>query len=219
MRMLEKQGYHLLSLIILLSGVYFTARGDFLEGAYWGLTTRTWLLLSVLIPVLHQVYVVIIWRAELHYQIWSSWFGSRAFFIYGLGFMILFLARPVSIFGLAIANRGTVPLPGWLGILLAILCLPPVFYLGYSVIKSNVSLWISSDVGSRVVVFVQGGLVLSIIQSFVYLGPLLFHRISGHEVYLSILIIPLLLGTCIVWERFRELLCFANRHSSSNRSY
>lgn len=135
MRMLEKQGYHLLSLIILLSGVYFTARGDILEGAYWGLTTRTWLLLSVLIPVLHQVYVVIIWRAELHYQIWSSWFGSRAFFLYGLGFMILFLARPVFIFGLAIANRGTVPLPGWLGILLAILCLPPVFYLGYSVLK------------------------------------------------------------------------------------
>jgi hypothetical protein len=45
-------------------------------------------------------------------------------------------------------------------------------------------------VGSRIVVFVQGGLDLSIIQSFVYLGSLLFHRISGHEVYLSILIIP-----------------------------
>lgn len=135
MRILEKQVYHLLSLIILLSGVYIAAQGDFLEGAYWGLTTRTWLLLSLLIPVLHQVYVVIIWRVELHYQIWSSWFGKRAFFIYGLSFMILFLARPVFIFGLALANRGTVPLPGWLGILLAILCLPPVFYLGYSVLK------------------------------------------------------------------------------------
>jgi len=135
MRILEKQGYHLLSLIILISGVYITARGDFLEGEYLGLTTRTWLLLSLLAPVFHQVYVVIIWRAELHYQIWSSWFGRRAFFIYGVGFMILFLARPVFIFGLALANRGTVPLPGWLGILFAVLCLPPVFYLGYSVLK------------------------------------------------------------------------------------
>jgi len=43
------------------------------------------------------------------------------------------------------------------------------------------------------VVFVQGGLDLSIIQSFVYLGSLLFYRISGHEVYLSILILLLLL--------------------------
>jgi len=135
MRILEKQGYHLSSLIILLAGVYFTVQGDFLEGAYWGLTTRTWLLLSLLIPVFHQVYVVISWRAELHYQIWSSWFGGRAFFVYGLGFMILFLARPVFIFGLALSNRGTVPLPGWLGILFAVLCLPPVFYLGYSVLK------------------------------------------------------------------------------------
>ncbi len=49
--------------------------------------------------------------------------------------MILFLTRPVFIFGLAIANQGTLPVPGWLGISLSVLCIPPVMYLGYSVLK------------------------------------------------------------------------------------
>ena len=135
MRVLEKQGYHLLSLGLLLSGVYLISQGDFLEGAFLGLSARTWLWLSILAPVIHQVYVVIFWRAELHYQLLTSWFGERAFFIWGLGFMVLFLARPVFIFGLAIANRGTLPIPSWLGISLSVLCIPPVMYLGYSVLK------------------------------------------------------------------------------------
>ena len=49
--------------------------------------------------------------------------------------MVLFLARLVFIFGLAIASRGTLPIPGWLGISLSILCIPPVMCLGYSVPK------------------------------------------------------------------------------------
>jgi len=93
MRVLEKQGYHLLSLGLLLSGVYLFSQGDFLEGAFLGLSARTWLWLSILAPVIHQIYVVIFWRAELHYQLLTSWFGERAFFIWGLGFMVLFLAR------------------------------------------------------------------------------------------------------------------------------
>lgn len=81
MRILEKQGYHLVSLIFLLSGVYFFSQGDFLEGAFLGVSSRTWLWLSILAPVVHQIYVVIFWRAELHYQLLTSWFGERAFFV------------------------------------------------------------------------------------------------------------------------------------------
>lgn len=135
MRILEKQGYHLMSLFFLLSGVYFFSQGDFLEGAFLGLSSKTWLWLSILAPVVHQIYVVIFWRAELHYQLLTSWFGERAFFVWGLGFMVLLLARPVFIFGLAIANQGTLPIPDWLGIFLSVLCIPPVMYLGYSVLK------------------------------------------------------------------------------------
>lgn len=135
MRILDKQQYHFLSLVILLLGVYNAAQGDFLEGSFLGLSTRSWLLFSILIPVAHQIYVLIFWRAELHYKTLSAWFGERAFSVFGIGFMILLIARPVFVFGLAIANRGTLPIPGWLGIFLSVLCIPPALYLGYSVIK------------------------------------------------------------------------------------
>ncbi len=135
MKILDKQQYHFLSLVILLLGVYYAARGDFLQGSFLGLSTRAWLWLSIFAPIAHQIYVLIFWRAELYYKTLSSWLGERAFFIFGLGFMILFIARPVFVLGLAIANRGTLPIPGWLGILLSVLSIPPVLYLGYSVAK------------------------------------------------------------------------------------
>jgi hypothetical protein len=135
MRILEKQQYHLVSLIILVSGVFFIARGDFLQGSFAGLSTKTWLKLSVLAPVVHQIYVVILWRAELYYQYLSTWFGKRAFGVWTAGFMILFLVRPIFIFGLAIANRGTLALPNFLGIVLSVLCILPAIYLIYSVLK------------------------------------------------------------------------------------
>ncbi len=134
MRILEKQQYHLVALIVLISGVFFIARGDFLEGSFAGLSTKTWLWFSVLAPVVHQLYVVILWRAELHYQLLSAWFGKLAFAAWAAGFMILFLVRPVFIFGLAIANRGTLALPPWLGVVLSVLCILQVIYLVYSVV-------------------------------------------------------------------------------------
>ena len=79
MKILEKQGYHLFSILVLISGVWFTARGDILEGAWLGLSTSTWLALAVLFPILHQIYVVICWRGELYYGWLSKTLGERAF--------------------------------------------------------------------------------------------------------------------------------------------
>lgn len=135
MRILEKQQYHLVTLFILISGVFFIARGDFLQGSFAGLSTKTWLWLSILAPVVHQIYVVILWRAELHYQYLTTWFGKRAFGAWTTGFMILFLARPIFIFGLAISNRGTLALPDFFGVVLSVLCILAAIYLVYSVLK------------------------------------------------------------------------------------
>ncbi|MCJ7734440.1 MAG: hypothetical protein MUP11_07815 [Anaerolineales bacterium] len=132
MKILEKQGYHLLILLLLLLGVFFTARGEFLAGEFWGLTTKSWLRLSILMPVIHQVYVLICWRAELHYGWLTKIFGEQAFSLWAAGFMILFLSRPITITGLALANRGTLTLPGWLSWILAGGCLILVVYLLYS---------------------------------------------------------------------------------------
>lgn len=135
MKIFEKQGYHLLSILVLISGVWFVARGDILEGAWLGISTTTWLILSILFPILHQIYVVILWRGELYYRWLSKTLGERAFTVWAVGFMILLLARPITIFALAIANRGTLAFPLWVNIPLIGICLVVVGYMAYSFIK------------------------------------------------------------------------------------
>ncbi|MCK5793505.1 MAG: hypothetical protein KAH12_02280 [Anaerolineales bacterium] len=135
MKILEKQGYHLFSILVLVGGIWLAARGDILEGSFLGLSTRTWLILSVLFPILHQIYVVIFWRGELYYGWLSKTLGERAFTAWAVGFMILFLARPITIFALAIANHGTLAIPVWINIPLIGICLGIVAYMAYSFIK------------------------------------------------------------------------------------
>lgn len=135
MKILEKQGYHLLSILVLVGGIWLVARGDILEGSFLGLSTRTWLILSVLFPVLHQIYVVICWRGELYYGWLSRTLGERAFAAWEVGFMILFLARPITILALAIGNRGTLPIPAWINIPLIGICAGIVAYMAFSFAK------------------------------------------------------------------------------------
>jgi hypothetical protein len=87
------------------------------------------------LPILHQIYVVIFWRGELYFQWLSNRFGERAFLYWGIGFMILFLSRPVTILALAIANRGTLFFPLWLNIPLCLILLGISIYMAYSFIK------------------------------------------------------------------------------------
>ena len=135
MKILEKQIFHLIFLGLLLTGVYTAAKGEFLLGSWGGLRTSDWLWLSILVPVAHQVYVVICWRGELYYQLLSKPLGAKAFMVWTAGFMILFIARPLTVIGLAAANRGTLPISFGLGLLLAGICLVPGIYLFYSVIQ------------------------------------------------------------------------------------
>jgi hypothetical protein len=134
MKILEKQLQHLIALVVLLAGVVWIARDDFLAGEFMGLSTKAWLWVSIAVPIVHQVYVWLAWRLELHYGLIQKWLGPRAFPLYCAGFAILFLARPLTVIGLAIADRGTLPLAPWIGWVLAVVCFIPSAYLGYSVV-------------------------------------------------------------------------------------
>ena len=135
MKILGKQAYHLISALVLSTGVCLLASGETLAGAFLGVPTRTWLVLAVLFPVLHQFYVVIFWRGELHYRWLSNTFGDNAFRVWAVGFMILFLARPVTIIALAIGNRGTFPIPLWLNLPMIAIGLGVVVYMAYSFVR------------------------------------------------------------------------------------
>lgn len=131
--MLKKQGQHLFLLVILLLGVYFLTTEDVLSGQLWGISTETWLWIAIGTPVLHQIMVALLWRAELYHNRMSRWFGKKAFTIFKVIFTLLFVGRPVTLILLGVSNAGTLNLDSALAYILAGLLMIPFAYTMYSV--------------------------------------------------------------------------------------
>lgn len=131
--MFEKQGQHILLLVVLLLGVYFLATGDVLSGQLWGISTQSWLWVAIAIPVLHQVIVALLWRAELYHNKMTKWFGDQAFTVFRVIFTILFVGRPITLILLGISNAGTLNLNPMLAYIIAGILFIPFAYTMYSV--------------------------------------------------------------------------------------
>ena len=131
--MFEKQGQHYFLLVVLLVCVYFFAAGDVLSGQLWGIGTQTWLWVAVVTPILHQIFVVFAWRAELYHHKLTEWFGDKAFTIYKVIFTILFVGRPITLILLGISNANTLNLNSTLSYSIAVILFIPFAYTMYSV--------------------------------------------------------------------------------------
>jgi len=137
MKILKHQFWHFLCLAVLLFAVYVYAqqRENFYVGKLLWLGTKYWVLIAILSAVIHQVYVVISWRAELYYKSFSNRFGTKGFKIFKIVFAILILSRPITILILAIANAQTINMSTTSSYLISGFLLIPSVYLHYSVRK------------------------------------------------------------------------------------
>ena len=134
----KNQLFHLLSLAILLLIVHscLTNCSEILNGSLLGISTKTWLLLAIAVPIVHQIYVWLIWRLELYNRTFTKRFGiNRAFNIYAIGFTILFVSRLLSIIALASSNNNTLHIKPVFSYTLAAIITPFIIYLFYSVKK------------------------------------------------------------------------------------
>jgi hypothetical protein len=119
---------HLLLLAALLPGVWALGSPSLDEGAWLGLGERTWFALAVGIPVVHQLVVAALWRAQLSHSLLTKLFGDRGFVVWGAVFFPFLFARPVTALGLAVADSGSMefsPVVGW--VLGGALLLPAVW--------------------------------------------------------------------------------------------
>jgi len=132
--MFEKQTQHYLLLIVLFVGVYFLATGDALTGQLWGISTQTWFWIAIATPVLHQIVVVFLWRAELYHHKMTEWFGDKAFPVFKVIFTILFIGRPITLILLGISNANTLNLYPVLSYSIAVILFIPFAYTMYSVV-------------------------------------------------------------------------------------
>ncbi|GAF90031.1 unnamed protein product, partial [marine sediment metagenome] len=136
MKFFDRQLEHLISLIVLVFAVYWASRAeDFLSGSQYGLDTAFWFWLAIAIPIAHQVFVWITWRAELQYSTITRIFGDRGFIYYSVIFMLLLVARPIAITYLAIANQGSLQTDPRALNIIALALLVPILYLFYSLVK------------------------------------------------------------------------------------
>ena len=111
-------------------------RGEgFHQGSCLGISTSIWFWWSIALPVLHQVWVVVCWRLELHHRWLSRTFGETGFRLYAVGFALWSAGRFLTIIPLAIANQGTVDVDGRLLNGLAVVIAVPTIYLFYSVAR------------------------------------------------------------------------------------
>ena len=105
-----------------------------MSGTLWGVSTKKWFWIAIAVPILHQVYVWIIWRLELYKNTFTSSFGVKgAFKFYKIGFAILFVSRLISVIILAVSNKDSLSINPYFIYILAALITPLVIFLFYSV--------------------------------------------------------------------------------------
>ncbi len=137
MKIFKNQIWHLFFLVIFLWIVAFLSDNfpSLLDGELWGVSTKIWLFSAFVSPIIHQIYALVCWRLELHYQLLSKTFGARGFLFYKIGFAILIISRPITITLLAISNTNTCPINPLVTYLISTLLIIPVIYLFYSIKK------------------------------------------------------------------------------------
>lgn len=137
MKILKNQLWHLLFLIVTNAVLWYLIENGnlILEGSLFGITTYGWFVFALLIPIVHQVYVLICWRLELYYKGITSKFGNNGFKLYKTGFFILFIGRFFTITLLAASDNNELSIDTWVQVLILIVLVIPALFAFYSVKK------------------------------------------------------------------------------------
>jgi len=131
--LLRGQAQHWVFLSLLLIPVLVATVTLARSGAFLGVDLWIWYAIAIVMPVVHQVLVWAVWRAELGWAAVSPLFGGRGFKAYAGGFAVCILSRPVAILGLGLADMGTVPIPWEVAITIGGALALPAAYTMYSV--------------------------------------------------------------------------------------
>ncbi len=102
----EKQEWHfvILSLILVITNYIIISYPAFFGGSLWSISTITWLWMSIAASVIHQIYVMLIWRTQLKYQWLTSILPKFGYIAFVIDYMLLLLLRVCLLVIVALAN-------------------------------------------------------------------------------------------------------------------
>ncbi|MDP3980366.1 MAG: methyltransferase, partial [Chlamydiota bacterium] len=130
----KRQWIHAFFLVFLMAGLIFVTGIEGMHvGSFFSLSTTIWFWSAVIVAILHQVYVLICWRLQLHGSWLSRLLGDFAFKVYATGFAILGISRVLLVVLLALSNRGSLVGDQMIYRMLALIAILPALYLFYSV--------------------------------------------------------------------------------------
>ena len=206
MKFFERQLSHLVSLIVLVFAVYWASRAEgVLSGSLYGLDTVFWFWLAIAIPIAHQVFVWITWRAELHYSTITRTFGDRGFIYYSVVFMFLLIAHPISIALLAMSNQGSLQTDPRVLYMISLVLLVPILYLFYSLVKYfglKRALGIDHfDAGYREKPLVRKG-IFKYVNNSMYIFGLLILWLPGLLLASKAALLAALFGHVYIWVHY-----------------
>lgn len=73
------QGPHLLLLMALLPGAWFLAEPALGQGEWLGVESRLWFIAALVAPIVQQIGVALLWRAELCHRALTRTLGNASF--------------------------------------------------------------------------------------------------------------------------------------------
>jgi len=206
-KIFQYQFYHLLlALLFLMASAWiYNEDRDVALGGYYGLSSTTWFIIAILTPVIHQLYVAVIWRLELYKQTFTTWLGMRkAFVLYAIGFAILFVGRLIVIIFLALSNRDTLAIEPMYAYVLAVILTVLSLYLFYSV-KRYFTLERAFGIDhfdkSYDVPFVKGG-IFKYTSNGMYIYGLLILFVPGLVLLSKAALIAALFNYLYIWVHF-----------------
>ena len=126
---------HLLLLAALLPGAWALAEPALGDGEWLGVADRWWFAAAIAVPVLQQVAVALLWRAQLCHSLLTRAFGDAGFVVWGAIFFPLLVARPLLTLAVGLADVGSLPLSSALGLTLGAALVLPAVWAMHSVAK------------------------------------------------------------------------------------
>jgi hypothetical protein len=104
-------------------------------GTWLGWSGRTWMAAAIAVPVVHQLFAGIGWRAELVDRRFTRRFGDRGLRVFGAVFLPLLALRPALVLGVAMSDTGSAWRPGALSTAVAIVLAVPAVWTFVSVAR------------------------------------------------------------------------------------
>jgi len=136
LKVLKYQQWTFLFLIIFSIIFFFLLPlENFQQGEFWGIPSIFWAVSLIIIIIIHQTYVLLSWRLEMHYSLITKTFGKLGFPLHVIGFFILLFLRIHFTLALSLSNAGTLAIPFIVRFVIVLIMSIPMLYTFYSVLR------------------------------------------------------------------------------------